>query len=313
MVASSVTGEPYTTVDDYYNDGVLIGQTFLSSDSSTYLSDVVASLANGEMTETFDGGSALTSQPYSSFTDEYDNGSYVGAVYDYVAAPGSSYTNSTVSLNGAGALIAETFTGVSSEPFSSYEYDFVDGVYAGAEYTFTSVPTGASYSSYVVDESPANTFSGEQFFFTDIAGQSYTGEEEDFDANSELSRVVLTGVTGQAYSSLELDYSAGTYEGYKAYYDVTGQTYTNEEVDVSASGQLKKVIYSGMTSTPYSSVEQDYSDGALADSIYSFTDVTGASYNAYQVEENASGTALQETLDLNSGGHALSALSPGKR
>ena len=102
MVASSVTGQPYTTVDDYYNGGVLIGQTFLNGDSSTYLSDVVATLANGEMTMVFDGGSALASQPYSSFTDEYNNGSYVGAIYDYLAAPGLPYTNSTVSLNGAG-------------------------------------------------------------------------------------------------------------------------------------------------------------------------------------------------------------------
>ena len=46
-----------------------------------------------------------------------------------------------------------------------------------------------------------------------------------------------------------------------------------------------------MTSTPYSSVEQDYSGGALADDIYSFTNVTGASYYyAYQVEETPAAT-----------------------
>jgi hypothetical protein len=197
-------------------------------------------------------------------------------------------------------------------PFSSYEDDYVGGLYAGAEYTLTSVPQGVSYSSFVVDESPANVFSGEQFFFTDNVGQSYTGEEEKFDANNQLSDVVLTGVIGQPYSSLELDYSAGSYEGYQAYYYVTGQTYTNEEVEVSASGQLEKVIDSGMTSTPYPSVEEDYSGGALADTIFSFTDVTGASYNAYQVEDSAGGTALQETLDLNSGGHNLIALASGQ-
>ena len=123
---------------------------------------------------------------------------------------------------------------------------------------------------------------------------------------------MLTGFQDQAYSSLELDYSAGTYTGYKAYYDVPGQAYTNEEVDVSASSKLEKVVYSGMTSTPYSSVEQDYSGSALSDVIYGFTDVTGKSYNAYQVEDNASGTGLQETFDLNSGSHALYALAPGQ-
>ena len=67
-----------------------------------------------------------------------------------------------------------------------------------------------------------------------------------------------------------------------------------------------------MTSTPYSSVEQDYSGGTLADVIYNFTNVTGEPYNAYQVEDNASGAALQETLDLNSGGHDLTALTGGQ-
>ena len=111
---------------------------------------------------------------------------------------------------------------------------------------------------------------------------------------------------------MELDYSGGTYTGYKAYYDITGQSYTNEEVDVSASGELEKVVYSGMASTPYSSVEQDYSGGALSDAIFNFTDVTGAPYNAYQVEDDASGAALQETLNLNGGDHVLYALTPGQ-
>ena len=124
--------------------------------------------------------------------------------------------------------------------------------------------------------------------------------------------MLLTGVENETYSSLELDYSAGTYEGYKAFYDVTGRNYTNEEVDVSASGQLEKVVYSGMTSTPYSSVEEDYSGAALADTIYGYTDVTGQTYNAYQVMENASGDPLIETFDLNGGGHTLDALAPGQ-
>jgi hypothetical protein len=67
-----------------------------------------------------------------------------------------------------------------------------------------------------------------------------------------------------------------------------------------------------MTSTPYSSVEDDYSGGVLADVIYNFTNVTGASYNSYQVEETPGGAGLQETLDLNSGGHHLIALASGQ-
>ena len=183
---------------------------------------------------------------------------------------------------------------------------------AGSEFDYTEAPSSAGYSSYTIDYGADGSFAGEQFFFDNIAGQSYTGEEEDFDQNVKLSRVVLTGVENQAYSSLELDYSAGTYEGYKAFYEFSGRSYTNEEVDVTASGQLEKVVYSGMTSTPYSSVEQDYSGGSLADTIYGYTDVAGQTYSAYQVKEGASGDPLTETFDLNSGGHTLVALASGQ-
>jgi autotransporter-associated beta strand protein len=281
----------------------ITGQTY-TSDDLTYGADgyLHSALYDGV---TGDGN-------LSSFEYLYGGDNLIGTDEFYTRVAGEPYTGEQTDYNGAGAVTRDVFTGVTGAPFSSFEDDYVGGVYAGAEYTFTSVPQGASYSSYVVDESPANVFSGEQFFFTDIVGQSYTGEEKEFDADNQLSEIVLTGVTGQAYSSLELDYSAGAYEGYQAYYYVTGQTYTNQEVDVSASGQLEKVIDSGMTSTPYSSIEEDYSGGALVDTISSFADVTGASYNAYQVEDSAGGTALQETLDLNSGGHDLIALASGQ-
>jgi hypothetical protein len=202
---------------------------------------------------------------------------------------------------------------VTGAAHSAYQYDYVGGVFSGSQFTFTTVATGASYSSYETAYDQAGNFAGDKFFFTNIQGQSYTDEEEDFDAGGALSSVLLTGIADQAYSSLELDYSAGTYEGYQAFYTYTaGQSFTSEEVDVSAANQLGKVVYSGMTSTPYSSVEQDYSGGALAEVIYSFTNVTGPSYNSYQVEENPSGAALQETLNLNNGGHDLIALTGGQ-
>ena len=67
-----------------------------------------------------------------------------------------------------------------------------------------------------------------------------------------------------------------------------------------------------MTSTPYSSVEQDYSGGTLSDVVYSFTSVNGQPYYAYQVEETPGGAGLQETLDLNNGGHDLIGLASGQ-
>jgi hypothetical protein len=185
-------------------------------------------------------------------------------------------------------------------------------VFAGSKFSYTTLPNDVTYSSYEVDYNQADAFAGDMFFSTDVTGQSYTGEEEDFDADDKLSRVLLSGVQDQAYSSLELDYSAGIYEGYKAYYAVTGQAYTNVEVDVSASDKIEKAIYSGMTSTPYSLVEEDYSNGAIEDVIYGYTAVTVQTYNAYQVKENASGAGLQETFDLNSGSHTLIALLGGQ-
>jgi hypothetical protein len=276
-----------------------------------YTSSILSYAANGQLVSALYEG--VTGEGnLSSFEYLYAGNNLIGTDEFYTGITGKPYTGQETDYNGAGVVTRDVYSGVTGQPFSSYEYDFVGGVYAGAKFAFTSVPAGASYSFYMVDENSANAFSGEQFFSTNIAGQSYTGEEEEFDANAKLSEVLLTGVTGQAYSSLELDYSAGTYTGYKAYYDVTGHSYTNEEADVSASGHLEKVVYSGMTSTPYSSVEQDYSGGALSDVIYGFTGVTGASYNAYQVEDNASGAGLQETIDLNNGGHTLYALASGQ-
>jgi hypothetical protein len=75
---------------------------------------------------------------------------------------------------------------------------------------------------------------------------------------------------------------------------------------------LEKVVYSGLSGTPYSSVEQDYSGGAPADTVYGYTDVTGQTYYAYQVTDDASGNGLQETFDLNGGGHTLIALTGGQ-
>ena len=225
---------------------------------------------------------------------------------------GKAYTSEQTQYDGAGQLVSALFSGVSGAAYSSYEYDYVGGVFAGSKFTITGVPSGASFSSYEVDYDQANALAAEKFFFTNISGQSYTGEEEDLDGAGNLTRVVLTGVTGQAYNLLEEDFSAGTYEGYKAYYLVSGASYTNVEVDASAAGALEKVVYSGMSSTPYTSVEDDYSGGALSAVTYGFTNVAGQSYYTFGVNENAAGVAQQETTDLNSGGHDLTALASGQ-
>jgi Ca2+-binding RTX toxin-like protein len=288
-------------------DGTIVVSTF-NITGEPYASSVLTYASAGDLNSALYSGVSGEGN-LSSYEYLYTSGALTGTDEFYAGITGQPYTTEETDYNGAGLLARSAFSGVTGQPYSSYEYDYVGGVFARAQYTFTTVPAGASYSSYVVDQSPANTFAGEQFYFTNLPGQPYTGEEVDFDATVSLTRVVLTGVQNQAYSSLELDYAGGAYTGYKAYYTGLTGPYSSEEVDVSASNQLEKVVYSGLTSTPYSSVEQDYSGGALSDVIYSFTDVTGQPYYAYQVEETPGGSGLQETLDLASGGHDLIALA----
>ncbi len=288
--------------------------------STIQLADSTIQISGNQLTQTFLNGDTTVSnfniagQAYSGLAVTRDaSGALIGSDVYYTANGGASYSSEEVELDGAGLLTRLVFTGVSGEPYSSDQYDYVGGVFAGSTYTVTNVPAGATYSAYILDYSASSTFAGDQFFFSTPASASYTGEEEDFDANGQLSRVVLTGVESQAYSTLELDYSAGAYEGYKAFYtNISGQSYTAEEVDASAGGQIEKVVVSGMTSTPYSAVEQDYANGKPAAMIIDYTSVSGASYDAYQLEVDANGAAEQERFDLDSGGHDLIALTGGQ-
>ena len=293
-----------------YSNGDYDVSTFNITGQS-YTRKVFSYAANGELVsrlyEGVTGEGDLTAFKYL-----YAAGELIGTDEYYAGLVGQPYTTEEVDFDGANRLARVALGDVSGAPYSSYEYDYVGGVFAGSKFTYTSVPGGASYSSYEVDYDQQNAFVGDRFFFTDVSGQPYTGEEEDFDQAGKLTRVLLTGVTGQAYSSLEEDYSAGVYAGYRAYYSISGASYTDEEVDVSASGALEKVVYSGMTGAPYSSVEVDYSNGSPDDNIYSYTDVKGQTYNSYQVKENVDGAALSEIFDLNNGDHTQIALASGQ-
>jgi hypothetical protein len=292
-------------------DGSSMVSTF-NITGQVYTSDVLSYGAEGQLQSAlYDGVTGYGN--LSSFEYIYAGGNLIGADDFYTGITGQAYTGEEADYNGAGQLTGAAFTGVTGAAYSAYQYNYVGGVLSGSEFTFTTVPTGATYSSYDVDFDQAGNFTGDQFFFTNIQGQFYTSEEVNIDASGALSSVLLTGITDQAYSSLQLDYSAGTYEGYQAFLTgIKGQAYTSEEVDVSAAGQLEKVIYSGMTSTPYSSDEVDYSGGAVSDVIYNYANVTGQPYYADQVEVTPGGAGLQETQDLNSGGHDLIAMASGQ-
>jgi hypothetical protein len=310
------------TLANIQSDKTAVGSLITAGHVSSLMVTGVTGRSYDAYEHDYDSGGALTvkkfffgatGQAYSSYEYDFSPGNnFVGSEFFYTDVTGAPYTAYEYDYDGGGTVTRVDFNGVSGADYSAYEYDYVGGVFSGSKFTYSSVPAGASYSSYEVDYNQANAFAGDKFFFANVTGQSYTGEEMDFDANTALSRVVLTGIENQSYASLELDYSAGTYAGYKAFYDITGQSYTNEEDDVSASGSLEKVVYSGLSGTPYQTVEQDYSGGSLADTVYGYADVTGQTYNAYQVTDGANGNGLQETFDLNSGGHTLIALASGQ-
>ena len=193
LTRTNVTGQAYSSYEQLFDDGVFSGTNYFFTN--------------------------VTGESYSSYEYDYSAGNVlIGSKFDYTGITGQPYTGEVVDYNGAGLLTSATFTGLTGAPYSAYQYDYVGGVFSGSQFTFTTVPARATYSSYETDYNQAGQFTGDSFFFTNIQGQSYTGEEEDFDANGALSGVLLTGIADQAYSSLKLDYSVGAYEGYQAYY-----------------------------------------------------------------------------------------------
>ena len=215
-----LSGATIAVIGDTLTQTNADGSTLVSTFDITgqiYTSKVNAYGSDGQLQSTTYKG-VTGDGNLSSFEYLYDGGNQVGSDFFYTGITGQAYTGEEVDYNGADEVTRVAFTGVTGAAYSSYEYDYVGGVLAGSQFTVTDVAQGASYSSYQLDYNAAGQFTGDKFFFTDIPGQSYA-EEEDYDANGQLAKVVLSGVTGQAYSSLEQDYSAGVYTGYKAFYD----------------------------------------------------------------------------------------------
>jgi T5SS/PEP-CTERM-associated repeat protein len=147
-----VTGQEYSSYEKLYDNGVYAGTDFFFTN--------------------------VTGEPYSSF--EYDlsaGNALIGSKFYYTGITGQAYTGEEVDYNGAGQLTRTAFTGVTGAAYSSYQYDYVGGVFAGSQFTFTAVPNGATYSSYEIDYNQAGKFAGGSFFFTNVPGQFYTGEQ----------------------------------------------------------------------------------------------------------------------------------------
>ena len=266
--------------------------------STIYTSDLAGNLLSARY-----GG--VKGQAYQGFESDYSDGIFTGTQLFYTGITGKPYTTETLSVNAAGQQTAVAYGGVSGQPYSAYEYDFANGLFAGSTFTYTAVPSGATYSSYDTDYDFASTYLGASFFYA-ITGQPYSGEEVDTTPAGATTRVLLTGFTTQPYQTLELDYTAGAYSGYKTFATgITGQSYTGLEDDVTAAGKLTKVVYTGLKGTPYTTLEQDYVNGALASSVFTFKAPAGQTYTSYAVTQNAAGSQVSETVNNTNGSHTI--------
>ena len=58
---------------------------------------------------------------------------------------GTPYTDEETDYDGGGLLTRAVFSGLTrGQAYSSYEYDYVGGVFSGSKFTYTTVPSGAT-------------------------------------------------------------------------------------------------------------------------------------------------------------------------
>jgi hypothetical protein len=126
---------------------------------------------------------------------------------------------------------------VTGQAFTSFQENYVDGLLAVTKYVFPNSPDQTTETDY----NSAGAFFQSSVITTGIQGQSYTGEEMDFDASGALRRDLLTGVTGQSYTAVANDYNkSGKLTGVT--YDLTNAAedpYTPGLVHFSLAGELR--------------------------------------------------------------------------
>ena len=197
--------------------GRIASVTYEDISGQSFTSKVLSYTAKGQIVsklyEGVTGEGNLTSFEYL-----YAGNNLVGTDDYYTGIAGQSYRAEEVDYNGAGQLTLAVFSHVSGAPYSSYEYDYVGGVFSGSQFNYTKVPKGATYSSYQVDYNQANALAGEKFFFTDFLASATPARRRISTPAESSRRVMLTGVQGRPIISSSEDYDAGVYEGYKAYY-----------------------------------------------------------------------------------------------
>lgn len=237
----------------------------------------------------FSGLSGPESSFFSSYEYDYLGGVLSGSKYVLAEVTGQAYTGGAIHLDGDGNLARIVATGVTSQPYSSFEYDYAyaNGAYAGGAVV------------------------GQKYFYTNVEGQSYTSYEVDLDATGATTSATYNGytVTGtQPYSSLEYMYSGGAltqaYSGYIT--NIAGKNWTGEQHDFNTSGQLIRQLFTGVTSQPYTSYENDYdASAAFIGSKYYYTNVVNQGYSSYEYDLTAATALALEIYNMNDGSHRI--------
>lgn len=130
--------------------------------------------------------------------------------------------------------------GVTGQAYSSYQNDYVDGLFDGAKY-FSVAAAGRSYSLVETDDNDLGRPNGQTLITADIAGKSFTGRARHFDPAGDLRSLTLTGVTGQSYSSVTYDYSkSGASTGRTEHVtDAPGESYFVGDFHYDEAGGLR--------------------------------------------------------------------------
>jgi hypothetical protein len=240
--------------------------------------------------QVFSGLFGVEGQLFSSYEHDFLGGVHSGSQYVTNALEGRPYTGIEISLDADNNISQFLFTGVTSQPYSSYAYDY-------------SYENGAWGGGAVV---------GQTYFYTNVEGQSYQSYEANLDGAGAVTSYVYSGYTvtaTQIYSSLEYFYSGGVatgaYTGYVT--NIAGQGWTGEVHEFNTSGQLVSRLLTGVTDQTSTSYQYDFAngDGVLTGSTQYFTNVANQGYSSYQYGYTASQALALEVYNMNDGSHRI--------
>lgn len=241
-----------------------------------------------ELKHVFSGLFGLEGQIFSSYEDHFLGGIYSGSRYASDTIEDQAFTGGEIWLDADNNISKIVFDGVTSQPYSSYSYDY-------------SYDNGAWGGGGVVAQT---------YFYTNVEGQPYSSYEVELDGAGATTSITYTGftVTGtQPYAALEYFYSGDVATGaYNAYVtNIAGKAWTGEVHGFDTSGQLVQHMFTGVTSQPYTSYENDYANGVLTGQKFYYTNVQNQEYSTYQVDLTAASALALEIYNMNDGSHRI--------